>query len=346
VHRDSKVALRKQLLDFIDSRTTDYADAPMWVEARRYVDAGYLRREHDLVFARHPRIAGHAAELAGPDDALTVTAGGITATVTRGAHGAVAAVDAAGVSYPACEYAGLIWLLPVAGTGLADTELADTGQAGTGLDMAAWLGPELDRDVQACGVAEAKLYRRVNFTLDMNWKAVMDGFTDAYHLQFVHPHTVGPFFHTNIYKCDPFGKNWRMVVARRGLENFRDEDFDYAEFAKYAIASFTVYPASIIALAPAHFEIWNIRPDPDDLLRCVVDLWFLVPELPATDKARAFREKNWEIVMHAVRDEDWVVARTVTDSLPFGGVDRLLLGRNEKATQVLHGQLAQDVPLT
>jgi hypothetical protein len=330
VHRDSKVALRKQLLDFIDSRTTDYADAPMWVEARRYVDAGYLRREHDLVFARHPRIAGHAAELAGPDDALTVTAGGITATVTRGAHGAVAAVDAAGVSYPACEYAGLIWLLPV---------------AGTELDMAAWLGPELDRDVQACGVAEAKLYRRVNFTLDMNWKAVMDGFTDAYHLQFVHPHTVGPFFHTNIYKCDPFGKNWRMVVARRGLENFRDEDFDYAEFAKYAIASFTVYPASIIALAPAHFEIWNIRPDPDDLLRCVVDLWFLVPELPATDKARAFREKNWEIVMHAVRDEDWVVARTVTDSLPFGGVDRLLLGRNEKATQVLHGQLAQDVPL-
>jgi phenylpropionate dioxygenase-like ring-hydroxylating dioxygenase large terminal subunit len=23
---------------------------------------------------------------------------------------------------------------------------------------------------------------------------LMDGFTDAYHLQFVHPHTVGPFF--------------------------------------------------------------------------------------------------------------------------------------------------------
>lgn len=71
MHQDSKVVLRKQLLDFIDSRTTDYADAPMWVEARRYTDVGYLRREHDLVFARHPRIAGHAAELAGPDDALT-----------------------------------------------------------------------------------------------------------------------------------------------------------------------------------------------------------------------------------------------------------------------------------
>ena len=331
MHQDSKVVLRKQLLDFIDSRTTDYAEAPMWVETRRYVDPGYLRREHDLVFARHPRIAGHASELSSPDDAITVTAGGVTATVTRAADGRPTAVGADKTSYPACEYAGLIWLLPI---------------PGDELDMAKWLGPELDRDVHACGVADARLYRHETFTLDMNWKAVMDGFTDAYHLQFVHPHTVGPFFHTNIYKCDPFGKNWRMVVARKGLENFRDEDFDYAEFAKYAIASFTVYPASIIALAPAHFEIWNIRPDPADLLRCVVDLWFGVPELPVTDKARAFREKNWEIVMHAVRDEDWAVARTVTDSLPFGGVDRLLLGRNEKATQVLHGQLASDVPLT
>ncbi len=57
MHQDSKIALRKQLLDFIDSRTTDYADGTMWVETRRYVNAGYLRREHDLVFTRHPRIA-------------------------------------------------------------------------------------------------------------------------------------------------------------------------------------------------------------------------------------------------------------------------------------------------
>jgi len=330
VHQDSKITIRKQLLEFIDHRSTDYADAPMWVAASRYVDPAYLRREHDIVFAHHPRIAGHSSELTAPGDSLTVTAGGVTTTVTRDSGGQPVATDAAGTSYPATEYAGLIWLLPVPG-----------GR----LDMAAWLGPELDRDVQACGVADAKLYRRVSYTLEMNWKAVMDGFTDAYHLQFVHPHTVGPFFHTNVYKADAFGKNWRMVVARRGLETFRDETFDYTEFAKYAIASFTVYPASIIALAPAHFEIWNIRPDPSDLLRCIVDLWFLVPELPVTDKARAFREKNWEIVMHAVRDEDWAVARTVTDSLPFGGVDRLLLGRNEKATQILHGQLARDVPL-
>ena len=304
----------------------------MWVDASRYTDLAYLRREHDLVFAQHPRIAGHAAELARPGDVLTGDRrGGLTATVTRDADGQPAA---AGATAPPIRRA-----ITPAWSGCCRSAAAGrwTWPPGSAPSSTATCGPAA-WPTRSCTGAE-------NFTLDMNWKAVMDGFTDAYHLQFVHPHTVGPFFHTNIYKCDPFGKNWRMVVARRGLENFRDETFDYAEFAKYAIASFTVYPASIIALAPAHFEIWNIRPDPDDLLRCVVDLWFCVPELPVTDKAKAFREKNWEIVMHAVRDEDWVVARTVTDSLPFGGVGQLLLGRNEKATQILHGQLARDVPL-
>ncbi|GAA4548804.1 SRPBCC family protein [Pseudonocardia xishanensis] len=320
MHPDTRRAMREHLLTFIDTRTTDYADEPMWIDAARYHDPDHLRAEYDAVFTAHPRIVAHG----GQD--LVHTPEGIT--VTR-SDGVLTAVDAAGVHYPVQEYAGLVWMHP-------DPEAS--------FDMATWFGPELDRDIACCGVADAALYRHETFRLDVNWKTVMDGFTDAYHLQFVHPQTVGPFFHTNVYKCDPFGKNWRMVVARRGIEDFRGEDVDYGEFTEYAIASFTCYPGSIIALAPAHFEIWSVRPDPGDLGRSIVDLWFLVPELPTTDKALRFRAKNWEIVLHAVRDEDWVVAKSVSDSLPRSGIPALVLGRNEKATQILHRSLTADVP--
>ncbi|KAA9162555.1 hypothetical protein FPZ12_010845 [Amycolatopsis acidicola] len=331
MHQDTKVRMRELLLGFIDTRTTDYADEPMWVDAARYYDPDYVRVEFETVFTAHPRIAAHGDQLRKPGDSVTTTAGSTGVTVTRTGSGGLEAVDAAGDRYPAADYAGLVWVFP---------------RPGAELDMAAWFGPELDRDIRHCGVGSAVLYRHEVFRLDMNWKTVMDGFTDAYHLQFVHPTTVGPFFHTNIYKCDRFGKNWRMVVARKGLEEFRDAEFDYEAFTKYAIASFTSYPGSIIALAPAHFEIWNVRPDETDPARSVVDLWFLVPELPVTEKARRFREKNWEIVLRAVRDEDWVVAKSVSDSLPRGGVPALVLGRNEKATQLLHGSIARDVPWT
>jgi phenylpropionate dioxygenase-like ring-hydroxylating dioxygenase large terminal subunit len=209
--------------------------------------------------------------------------------------------------------------------------------------MAGYAGPELDRDLRASQVEQAKLYRKQEFHLPMNWKLVMDGFTDAYHLQFVHPRTVGPFFHTNIYKADSFGKNWRMVNARKGIEEFRAENVDWDEFAQYAIYGLTLYPASMIARAPAHFEVWSIRPDTYDLRKCYVTLYFLVAELPVTDKARRFRERNWDIVMRAVRDEDWAVAQTVGDSLASGALSQLIYGRNEKATQIFHRQLDRDM---
>lgn len=372
--------LREELLGFIDNRTTDYADGVMRVDPAVYFDPEYLKEEFRVVFAANPMIVAHHSELAEPGDFVTVDVAGVPMIVVRQDDGSVKAfanacrhrgarVELADsgrrrmfacpyhkwcysrdggvrsipfddgfvgldrnelslVEYPAAEYAGLIWA---------------KAQPGTELDMAAYVGPELAGDVTASKVSDAKLYRKHTFHLDMNWKVVMDGFTDAYHLQFVHPETVGPFFHTNIYKCDIYDKNWRMTVARRGVVDFRDRDLSDGEFPKYAIAGLQFFPGNIISRAPAHFEIWAIRPNSEDLSKCVVTVWFLVEELPVSDKAKRFREKNWEILLKAVEGEDWVVAKTVSDVLPHSNVPDLFYGRNEKATQHLHSQIARDL---
>ena len=384
MHRDSKEELRKHLLGFVDTHTTDYAESIMRMDARRYSDPEYLAREYQKVFTSHPMVVAHSSELPDPGCFLTVEHNGTSVLLVRQDDGTVKALvnvcrhrgaqvetresgrrkmfncpyhkwcynrdgsirhipfddgflgvdrrEQALVEYAADEYAGLVWVLP---------------QVGVTLDMTAWVGPELDRDVQACGISQAQLYRKRIFHLPMNWKVVMDGFTDAYHLQFVHPETVGPFFHTNVYKVDSFGKNWRMVVARRGIEQFRSEndgaELDYDAFAKYAIANWTIYPGVVIATEPAQFEVWNVRPDPADLSRCIVTLLFLVPKLPETEKSIRFFDKNWNLLLHTVEKEDWVVAKTISDGLAHGEAPELVYGRNEKATQLLHRQLAADV---
>jgi phenylpropionate dioxygenase-like ring-hydroxylating dioxygenase large terminal subunit len=380
MHQDSKAEIRKHLVGFVDTRTTDYAESTMRMDAKRYSDPAYLAREHEKVVKTHPMIVAHSAELPGPGSFLTAVVAGTPMLLIRQDDGSVKAFanicrhrgaqvethpsgrrkmfscpyhrwcynrdgsirsipfddgfdgvdlgERSLVEYPADEYAGLVWVLPT---------------AGATLDMTARIGPELDRDVQASGIATAELYRKQTFHLEMNWKVVMDGFTDAYHLQFVHPTTVGPFFHTNIYKVDSFGKNWRMVVARRGIEKFRDDTFDYDEFAKYAIPNFTIYPGTVITTEPGHFEVWSVRPDPANLATCLVTLLFLVPELPETEKATRFFDKNWDLLLSTVEGEDWVVAKTISDGLAHGERPELIYGRNEKATQLLHSQLAHDV---
>ena len=55
-----------------------------------------------------------------------------------------------------------------------------------------------------------------------NWKLVVDTFLETYHLSALHPNTVHPIFYTNIGTFDAFGRNLRMIAARRTIEKLRE----------------------------------------------------------------------------------------------------------------------------
>ena len=76
---------------------------------------------------------------------------------------------------------------------------------------------------------------------------------------------------------------------------------------------------------------------------CLVTLLFLVPKMPETEKATRSFDKNRDLPLTTVEDEDWVVAKTISEGLAHGDRPELIYGRNEKATQLLHSQLARDV---
>jgi hypothetical protein len=154
---------------------------------------------------------------------------------------------------------------------------------------------------------------------------------------------VAPYFHTNIYKCDIFGKHRKMVVARRGVEELTDEALSSGEFPKYAISGWQLHPGTIISRPPAHWEVAIIAPDATDLTRSTATLMMLVPEMPTSEKATGFRDRNWEILIDTVVNEDWVVAGTIGPSISQSEVKELVLGRNEKATQHFHRMLSADV---
>jgi Ring hydroxylating alpha subunit (catalytic domain) len=115
-------------------------------------------------------------------------------------------------------------------------------------------------------------------------------------------------------------------------------------FTDYAIGNFTLYPGTIMTIEPSHFEIWSVRPDATDFRRSVVQLRFLVPELPRSAKQSHYWDKNWDLLVKTVREEDWVVAKTISDGIAHGNVESVVYGRNEAANQHFHRQLSADVP--
>ena len=52
----------------------------------------------------------------------------------------------------------------------------------------------------------------------LNWKLVIDTFLESYHLSALHPSTVNPILHSNVGTFDHYGRNLRMIAARRTIE--------------------------------------------------------------------------------------------------------------------------------
>jgi phenylpropionate dioxygenase-like ring-hydroxylating dioxygenase large terminal subunit len=352
----------------------------MRMDVGRYFDQDIARAERDRVFTRFPLVAAHSGELREPGDFVTRSFLGVPLLIVRQEDGAVGAftnvcrhrgaqleLESSGnrkrfscryhrwcyrldgslqslpfeegfdgldrsvhglVALPVDERHGMVWVVLSSGPPLV---------------MRDYLGAELDEEIAACGVGLMALYREQTFELPMNWKFVADGFFDTYHLQFLHPQTVGPFFHTNVHTYDAFGRNSRLVVARRGIEELREADTRDRNPHEYVITNYTIYPATVWATEPDHVEAWTIVPDPYDANRCQATLRFLVPELPRTEKQRRYRDRNWDILLGAVLNEDWAAAQSIADALPGGQVRETVYGRNEIAAQTFYRQLQADL---
>lgn len=377
---DSAEDVVKRLQAHLEGGTTDYAPSMMRMDVGRYFDPEIARAERNRVFTRFPLVAAHAGELREPGDFVTRSLLGVPLLIVRQADGVVAAftnvcrhrgaqleLESSGnrkrfscryhrwcyrldgslqsmpfdegfdgldrsaqglVALPVDERHGMVWVVLSPGPQLV---------------MREYLGAELDEEIAAGGVGSMALYREQTFELPMNWKFVADGFFDTYHLQFLHPKTVGPFFHTNVHTYDVFGRSSRLVVARRGIEELREADAPDRNPHEFIITNYTIYPATVLATEPDHVEAWTILPDAHDGNRCRATLRFLVPELPRTEKQRRYRDRNWDILLGAVLNEDWAAAQSIADSLPGGHIKETVYGRNEIAAQSFYRQLQADL---
>jgi phenylpropionate dioxygenase-like ring-hydroxylating dioxygenase large terminal subunit len=370
----------KRLLAHVEDGTTDYAPSLMRMGIERYFDDGIAAAEREHVFSRSPVIAAHASEVPTPGDFVSREYLGVPLLVIRQDDGSVRAftnvcrhrgarleLEPAGRRKQfSCRYHrwcygrdGALRSLPF-DEGFSELDRSTSGLValptderhglvwavlapGPELDMGEVLGGELDGEMVAGGYGTARLYRERTFDLPMNWKFVMDGFLDSYHLQFLHPKTVGPFFHTNTYAYDDFGRNSRIVVARRSIDELRDAETADRNPLEYVITNYTIFPATVLAGEPDHIEAWTVLPHASDTNRCQVVLRFLVQKLPETDREIRYRDRNWDILLGAVENEDWAAAQSINDSLPRGYVPEVVLGRNELPAQRYYSRMQAEL---
>jgi phenylpropionate dioxygenase-like ring-hydroxylating dioxygenase large terminal subunit len=373
-----QTSIAARLYAHIDAKSTDRSAGELRIKEREYTDSDRAVRERALI-AREPVMVASSDELGEAGQFYTTNLGGLGVLVVRQDDGSVrafrnvcrhrcATVESAESGRRgsfSCPYHG--WTYGLDGTLLripdeesfvnVDTtafglkELATAERHGmvwvvensdSPLEIEKYFGADVDSELADLKLETYKFYRAETFDQPANWKLIMDGFLEVYHVRYLHPTTVGKISMSNILLVDELDQHLRLVSARKDIRKLRAEHGDDFDLHRGVILTYILLPSTVVVYVRDHVEIWTVVPHESDPGRSTVTLRFLIPERPETDSQHRYWKVNWDTVVGAVQDEDWQMARTIQKNLGSEGEVEMVLGRNELGLHRFHQYIRKE----
>jgi phenylpropionate dioxygenase-like ring-hydroxylating dioxygenase large terminal subunit len=220
---------------------------------------------------------------------------------------------------PVVERCGMIWASPMPGASFdLDAQLAG-----------------VERDLNAYGFDSYHHYETRVLRQRINWKVAIDTFLESYHLRALHKATVDPILHSNLGTFDSFGRNLRMIVARRTIDRMREQPESAWNLIPYTAVIYVIFPNTLVIMQGDHLETWHMFPG-GSVDECQMYVSLYTPEPAITDSARRHWDRNMDLLLATVEKEDFPLAEGIQRGFHSGAQDAILFGRNEPCLQHFH----------
>lgn len=362
-----------KMLEFVETGTTDSADAPMEVPASSYLDPEHFAREMDRIFHRLPILAALSAELPNPGDYKAFDLMGKPVLITRKKDGTV------GAMLNVCAHRGMI--LAPEGTGNArrftcpyhawtfgnDGKLLGVSDAhkfgqvckeergltqlscveaggviwvvmtpGVAIDIESHLGGML-ADLQAYELDKWHFCgaRQIK---GANWKIAYDGYLEGYHFAAAHPETIHPRTFSNIMHFTAHGPHMRVGFPQVGIKEalgaMPRHTWGQNENRGYDFVR-TIFPNVSIFFAPEITQVAQLMPGPTPEEN-TTNLLFIRREPPRDAEDAAAIEGMMDWLSGVVDREDYGLGLKVQKGLSSGALQSVIFGRNERGNQHFH----------
>jgi phenylpropionate dioxygenase-like ring-hydroxylating dioxygenase large terminal subunit len=372
---EKQIEIAKRFLAHIDRGTTDVVDGVYRNPVSSYTSEEQLARERELLFRRQPLLVGFSCQIPNAGDYLTDDFAPTPILVVRSSSGAARAfanvcrhrgsriaegfgrgVKCFVCPYHAWTYAldGSVAAIPDAygfegidrsAYGLRELPLVErhglvwvVPEPGAHLDLAEVVG-DLDDELAAYEFGSYHYYTTRVIRRAMNWKLVVDTFGEAYHLKPLHRSTVAPIFYQNVAVCRSHGLSHSMVLARRSIDTLREEDQARWKLIPHAATVYVLFPNTVLTVQGDHVDVLRVYPDRDRVDRCVMYVDWYVSEAPSGDKAIAYWDKNVDLFLRTVNDEDFTIGEGIQRGFASGAQTHLTYGRYEAPLQYYHRAL-------
>jgi phenylpropionate dioxygenase-like ring-hydroxylating dioxygenase large terminal subunit len=226
------------------------------------------------------------------------------------------------VAVPIAERHGLLWVLPT---------------PGAALDLDAYLGP-VGADLDAFGLGDHVLYRRIDTVRRANWKLVIDAFLEAYHIRVLHRNTIYRFFLDARAASDFVGPHVRSVAARRPAADLAGTPPATWDLREHFTFTHFVFPNSVFIFHPDYVSHITVYPVDADHVRWVHAM--LIPASQATDDRRAHWDKTLALIEETVfQREDLFAAEGIQTGVRSGANEVVTFGRLEYVLRHFHAAI-------
>ncbi len=372
MRRTTQAELGSEIRTLLRNGTAALTDATFQNPVSHYTDPVHLAHEVNTVFKHCPLVFGHASELPAPHDFVARDLAGVPVLVVRQDDGSIAAFmnvcrhRGAKVTLETCGHRSAFscpyhaWTYRLDGSLARITNEADFGTVdksemglvslaaeerhglvwlmltpGQPIDVATFLGEILDDELAAYGLDGFVIDRSKRLPVATNWKVVVDGFLETYHLGVLHRTTIGPHIRSNLAPFRSFGPHGCMTAVRTSFDRVLDDPDGDA--GPHLVNAYQVFPNTVLVWSGIHMELWLSFPTDDP---GVTDVTVQVlGRADHVDAAPEYFDKNWTVVTDTVLTEDFVVGASIQVGFTSGAQTHLTFGRNEPGVQHFHRSL-------
>jgi len=331
--------------------------------ASTYTDPEHYARELRVLFRNGPTLLGLSCEMPSPGDYLSTTLDGIPVVAIRQADGSIRAMvnacrhrAAPLVSSRAgnvgrsmvCAYHG--WTYDTGGKLLARplssgafddvTITCDLHRVAVAeqyglifvragsdepIDVDETLGGAQD-DLGAFGLAGYTHIETRTNEWDMNWKLILDTFTESYHIRFLHKNTIAPAFNSDCVIYEGFGRNFVSIGLRANVLDEVAKPKEEWSLLPYGTIQYFLVPNALVVHQLDHVEVWRLEPLGVGRVRTHTSMF--APE-PPTDKALRYWTRNLDLLLQVTGTEDFPMMCKIYDAMASGAIPEVVHGRIE-----------------
>ena len=159
---------------------------------------------------------------------------------------------------------------------------------------------------------------------------LIDTFLESYHFAVLHPGTVHPLFFHNVGLFEPFGPHLREVFPRRTITELRERPESDWDLVAHTVVIYVLFPSTVLVMQGDHVEIWRVFPDSNRCDASVIHLDFYIPEPAETESARRHWDRNLDLVLRTVEEEDFPTGEGIQSGFRADAQAEILYGRNER----------------